>query len=103
MICELVDEESKLMVFKSINELAPQNLQNLIRRHSIFSSHTLRNTASDLMIPKKTSNNGQKMFLVLRCETGIANQLRQSSRFPFEFSKKNRPIEWTVAAPVNMW
>ena len=50
------------MVFKSLNELAPQYLCDLFTRNSHCSSYSLRNTGTDLRLPMKRSNNGQKCF-----------------------------------------
>ena len=50
------------MVYKSINGLAPQYMSNLFTRNSASSSRDLRNTQTDLRLPKKTSINGQKCF-----------------------------------------
>ena len=59
---ELVDEESKSMVYKSLNGLAPQYMRNLFIRNSACNSRCLRNTATDLRLPMKTSANGQECF-----------------------------------------
>ena len=61
-ICELIDQDSRSMVYKSINGLAPQYMGNLFIRNSTCNSRSLRNTATDLRLPKKTSANGQKCF-----------------------------------------
>ena len=61
-ISQLINIESKTMVFKSLNELAPQYLGSLFNRNSQCSSRCLRNTETDLRLPKKTSANGQKCF-----------------------------------------
>ena len=45
---ELIDNESKIKVFKSLNDLAPQYLCNLFTKNSACSSHNLRNTETDL-------------------------------------------------------
>ena len=50
------------MVFKSLNELAPQYLISLFNRNSQCSTRCLRNTETDLRVPKKTTANGQKCF-----------------------------------------
>ena len=50
------------MVFKSLNELAPQYLCNLFTKNSQCSSRNLRNTETDLRLPKKKSAIGQKCF-----------------------------------------
>ena len=59
---ELVDQDSRLMVYKSINGLAPQCMSDLFTRNSACSSRNLRNTKTDLRLPRKTSANGQKCF-----------------------------------------
>ena len=61
-IRELVNEESRSVVYKSLNGLAPQYMHNLFTRNSTSNSRSLRNTATDLRLPKKTSANGQKCF-----------------------------------------
>ena len=57
-----IDQDSRLMVYKSINGLAAQYMSNLFTRTSACSSRSLQNTKTDLRIPKKTSANGQKCF-----------------------------------------
>ena len=59
---QLISNESKTVVFKSLNELAPQYLSSLFKRNSQCSTRCLRNTETDLRVPKKTSANGQKCF-----------------------------------------
>ena len=59
---ELIGNESKTMVFKSLNDLAPQYLCNLFTKNSVCSSRNLRNTETDFRLPKKNSANGQKCF-----------------------------------------
>ena len=61
-IVQLIDVESKTMVFKSLHDLAPQYLCNLFIKNSTSSSRSLRNTETDLRLPKKKSANGQKCF-----------------------------------------
>ena len=62
IIEQLISNESKTMVFKSLNDLAPQYLSSLFKRNSQCSTRCLRNTETDLRLPKKTSANGQKCF-----------------------------------------
>ena len=62
-IYKLVDDESELIVYKSINGLAPHYLRNLFTRNSMDNTYCLRNTTTDLKIQKNMSNNGQKSFL----------------------------------------
>ena len=59
---ELIDNETKTMVYKSLRDLAPQYLCNLFTKTSACSSRSLRNTETDLRLPKKRSANGQKCF-----------------------------------------
>ena len=59
---QLISSESKTMVFKSLNELAPQYLCDLFTRKSLYSSYSLRNTGTDLRLLMKRSTNGQKFF-----------------------------------------
>ena len=50
------------MVYKSLNGLAPHYMSKLFTRNSTGNSRSLRNTATDLRLPKKSSANGQKCF-----------------------------------------
>ena len=52
----------KTMVFKSLNQLAPEYLCGLFTRNSLCSSYSLRNTGTNLRLPKKRSSNGQRCF-----------------------------------------
>ena len=61
-IDELISSESNIMVFKSLHGLAPQYMRNLFTKTSQLTSRKLRNSATDLRIPKKKSTNGQKCF-----------------------------------------
>ena len=61
---ELIDIESKTLVFKSVNELAPPCLCSLFGKNSQNTSYRLRNTSADLRLPKKRTENGKKSFLL---------------------------------------
>ena len=61
-IDEMIQYESRVMVYKSVNELAPHNLNDLFIRNIENPSYELRNTATDLQIPKRYTANGQKGF-----------------------------------------
>ena len=61
-IDELITCESKTMVFKSLNQLAPEYFCGLFTRNSLCSSYSLRNAVTDLRLPKKRSSNGQRCF-----------------------------------------
>ena len=57
---ELIAHESELMVFKSINGLAPQYMSDFFTKTSQLTSHNLRNIAKDLLLPQKRSSCGMK-------------------------------------------
>ena len=61
-IADLISFESKQLVFKSLNNQAPQYICKLFKRNSECSSRDLRNSATDLRLPMNTSLNGQKRF-----------------------------------------
>ena len=61
-IRELVNEESRSMVYKSLNGLAPQYMRNLFTGNSTSNSRRLRNTETDFRLPKTTSANEQQCF-----------------------------------------
>ena len=62
-IQQLISNESKTMVFKSLNELAPQYLSSLFKINSQCSTRCLRNTETDLRVPKKNNCKRAEMFL----------------------------------------
>ena len=59
---ELINSESSRMVYKSLNNLAPQYLRDIFEKNSLISSFNLRNTNTDLRIPMKHTAMGQKAF-----------------------------------------
>ena len=59
---ELVNQDSRLMVYKCIQGLVPQYMSYLFTKNSASGSRSLRNTKTDLRLPQKTSANGQKCF-----------------------------------------
>ena len=61
-IDQLITSETNIMVYKSLHELAPQYMCNLFTRASQLTSRCLRNTLTDLRLPKKNSKTGQKCF-----------------------------------------
>ena len=61
-IDELIKIESEIMVYNSLNGLSPQHLCDLLAKNSTFSSHSFRNTKTDLRLPLKRTRNGQKCF-----------------------------------------
>ena len=61
-IRELVNEESRSVVYESLNGLAPPYMRNLFTRNSTSNFRSPRSTATELRLPKKTSASGQKCF-----------------------------------------
>ena len=68
---ELVNGETKTMVFKSLHDLAPEYLRSLFTRNSQCCIHALRNIMTDLKLPRKNSANGEQNY-------GTASQLSLS-------------------------
>ena len=56
-IADLISFESNQLVFKSLNNQAPQYICNLFQRNSACSSRDLRNTTTDLRLPMYTPSN----------------------------------------------
>ena len=61
-ISELNENELKLITYKSLNDLAPNYLRQLLIRNSQQSCRALRNTDRDLKLPLKKFNDGQKGY-----------------------------------------
>ena len=59
---DLIDNEINTMVFKALNGLAPEYLSNLLIRNSESRLMALRNTSTDLQLPKTTTTNEQQCF-----------------------------------------
>ena len=53
----IIISESNIMVFKSLHELAPKYMCNLFEKTSQLTYRNLKNTATDLRLPKKNSTN----------------------------------------------
>ena len=59
---KVIQRETRVMVFKSVNGLSPQYLSELFATCSTNNCYNLRHTTTDLRLPKKLSSNGQKAF-----------------------------------------
>ena len=77
-IDEVTASESNVMVFKSLHELAPQYMCNLVTKTSQLTSRNLSNTSTGLRLPKKNSKNGQRCFFMEMPSLGMASQLSVS-------------------------
>ena len=61
-IVELIADETKMMVFKSLNDFGSQYMHNMFTKNSQLSECNLRNTTTDLRLPLRKSTAGQKSF-----------------------------------------
>ena len=61
-IDKLINRETCTMVFKSLNDLAPENLGNIFSKLSDVHAKVLRNTKCNLALPKMRTAYGQKSF-----------------------------------------
>ena len=61
-IQQLIDTQSKIVTFKSLKSLALKYLCELFNKNSACSSRNLRNTNTDVRLPKKNTAKGQKAF-----------------------------------------
>ena len=59
---DMIKHESRTMVYKSINNIAPPYMNDMFTRNSQDATRQLRNTNTDLKLPKKRTCNGQKSF-----------------------------------------
>ena len=61
-VADMIQVEKACMVYKSINELAPDYLSQIFTKKLACSSENLRNTATDLEIPLMKTCSGQRTF-----------------------------------------
>ena len=78
---QLIADQSKIMVFKSLHDLAPPYLCDFFTRNSNSSSYVPRNTATDLKLHKKESCNGQRCFSYRGAKmwNGLPEKTKQAS------------------------
>ena len=82
-IHELVDEESRLIVCKSINGLAPQYLCIHLTRNSFDNFYIPRNTATIWIFQRKRQKMTKNRSHIEERNSGISYQLNQSSHLRF--------------------
>ena len=61
-ISNLIHKETATMIYKSLNELAPEYMRNLFTRCSESNGRVLRSTDTDLKLPLLKTSAGQKSF-----------------------------------------
>ena len=86
-IDQLIAEESKTMVYKSMHEMAPPYLCDLFTKNSTSSSYVLRHTATDLKLPKKCHLMGRYVFLIEELKCGMIFLPKLSRHLLWLFSK----------------
>ena len=59
---ELIHRETSVMAYKRLNKLAPDYLSRCISKLSELYTRELRNSATDLLIPRMKTSYGQKSF-----------------------------------------
>ena len=70
---DLIQYELQMIVYKFSNGLAPRYPYNVLVADSSDSSYSLRNTATDSKLPKKTSFNGKMVYPTMAQKCGTAN------------------------------
>ena len=80
-IDDLINQEIRTITFKSVNKLAPQYLIDLFTRNSNL-SHNLRNTDSDVQIPKKKPQMDRNASCIGVLKFGIVYQGMQKRHLP---------------------
>ena len=61
-IDKLINDELKIMMYKSLNDQTPIYLKDLFQKNSELNRYSLRNTETNVRIPRSNSSNGQKRF-----------------------------------------
>ena len=61
-VADVIKVETACMVYKSINDLAPDHLSEIFTKNSACSRKNLRNTAADIQVPLMKTCNGQRAF-----------------------------------------
>ena len=61
-ISNLIHKETAALIYKSLNELAPEHMRNLFTRCSENNGRVLRSTDTDLKLPLLKTSAGQKSF-----------------------------------------
>ena len=72
---DLIDKETLKMVYKSINQLAPEYLNSMFIKLSEFRNRQLRNSDADLYVPLLNQHVAKKVSPIEEQSFGIANKL----------------------------
>ena len=87
-IRELIDMETATMVYRSINNEAPDWFSTLFESLSQNAIKELRNTKTDLKFPLLKSSNGQKCFSYrgARLWNNLSDNVKKAET-PYQFKK----------------
>ena len=77
-IGQLIDRQSKLTVFKCLNDLAPRYLSEVFTKNVDCASRNLRNTSTDLRLPLESSSTEKNAFRSVEQKSGIFSPQRLS-------------------------
>ena len=72
-VSDIIKSETSTTVFKSLNGLVPEYLSSLFEKKSTRNVRELRNTETDLSIPLRKTNNGQRAIAL--CGPKLWNNL----------------------------
>ena len=80
-VADMIKVETACMVYKSINDLAPDYLSEIFTKNSACSKKNLRNMAIDLQIPLMKACNGQRAFSYRGAGVWLDLEVKQASSF----------------------
>ena len=86
-INELIESENLKMVYKSVNNQAPIYLTEMFVRLSDACKRELRNTKTDLVVPRRKSAFGQKCFHIRVLNYGTMVRLKSNHQNRMKYSK----------------
>ena len=78
---ELINRQVNLTVFKCLNSIAPKYLTDIFTKNTVNATRSLRNTNTDLRLPLRSSDNGQKCFSFrgAKCWNGLSTEAKQTT------------------------
>ena len=100
-VSDIIRGETATTVYKSLNGLVPEYLSSLFEKRSTRNVRELRNTETDLSIPLRKTNNGQRAISFVDLSFGIALNLilNRHHLLPPLREESNRKLETFVPWP----
>ena len=82
-IKEMIATETSILMYKSLSDLAPKCLSDLLVRLSDFHTRELRNTKNDLAVPLMRIVSGQRHShtVVQKCGTSLTTISKRPPRY----------------------